>query len=539
MPTQTLNADSFLLNGIPADAWFVPAGVHAVPADAWFVPPNTDSVTSDAWFVLFVNNGGSISSNAFFSPPINPNVPLPLPAPNLRTCPVKITCPGIDSPVANFSSEGADPLIFVGTGFGPFNPYQPPPLGKLFTDQVCGQTAVSTFSQEEADLLAAQYAYLCQNPGSFTNQQQEATATCPDGTVNTYTVAAGFFAGPSQAAANAFALAYAEQQVATQLVCINGGIHGGGGVGNTTHSGWACLNQALSLQSNFYNISGRFGGLTFSFAVSSGTLPPGISLIQTSPTQAQLQGTPTSTGKYTWKVTASLAPGATYQSSPITRFSFNDSAYILGVSASSISEPIVGTPYNQQITASGGQSPYTYAANSTLPDGLTLSSTGLLSGTMTGGLVPSFQLSITDSNGRNCVQTITFASNVTPDIFSATVSYFGGGQSYPAGNYRVSYVNGAINYGDGKYRLNWRTPSPGNVTPIGYKVNYNGGASTSWIPGTDEAFTTQSQVESANAGMHIDFSHTGGTIGVWLDDNPYFDNAPGSPSPTFSITALP
>ena len=37
-------------------------------------------------------------------------------------------------------------------------------------------------------------------------------------------------------------------------------------------------------------------------------------------------------------------------------------------------------------------------------------------------------------------------AQVTPDIFSATVSYFGSGQSYPAGTYRVSYVTGYMKF---------------------------------------------------------------------------------------------
>ncbi|NTF46671.1 Ig domain-containing protein, partial [Rhizobium rhizogenes] len=59
----------------------------------------------------------------------------------------------------------------------------------------------------------------------------------------------------------------------------------------------------------------------------------------------------------------------------------------------------VATAYSQAITASGGTSTYTYAVTAgTLPAGLALSTTGVLSGTPTAGGTFNFTVTATDSS---------------------------------------------------------------------------------------------------------------------------------------------
>jgi Cadherin-like beta sandwich domain/Putative Ig domain/Secretion system C-terminal sorting domain len=59
----------------------------------------------------------------------------------------------------------------------------------------------------------------------------------------------------------------------------------------------------------------------------------------------------------------------------------------------------VGSFYSQTITASGGTSPYTYKVTAgLLPDGLTLSNTGTLSGTPTAGGISTFTVTATDAS---------------------------------------------------------------------------------------------------------------------------------------------
>ncbi|MBZ5535408.1 MAG: FG-GAP-like repeat-containing protein [Acidobacteriia bacterium] len=67
---------------------------------------------------------------------------------------------------------------------------------------------------------------------------------------------------------------------------------------------------------------------------------------------------------------------------------------------------VAGTAYNQVLTASGGTSSYSYAVSGgTMPPGLDLSSTGTLSGTLTGTGKFAFTVTATDADGYTGSQT--------------------------------------------------------------------------------------------------------------------------------------
>jgi type VI secretion system secreted protein VgrG len=67
----------------------------------------------------------------------------------------------------------------------------------------------------------------------------------------------------------------------------------------------------------------------------------------------------------------------------------------------------VGTPYSQQITASGGTAPYVFTLTSgTLPTGLTLTPAGLIAGTPTASGTFTFTIRATDANG--CFASIAY-----------------------------------------------------------------------------------------------------------------------------------
>ena len=73
----------------------------------------------------------------------------------------------------------------------------------------------------------------------------------------------------------------------------------------------------------------------------------------------------------------------------------------IGSSPSALPHAAVGRSYSQQLTGSGGATPYTFAYQGALPGGILLSPAGLLSGTP-GALQDgtfSFQLAVTDGDG--------------------------------------------------------------------------------------------------------------------------------------------
>src|SRR5207248_2356393 len=57
-------------------------------------------------------------------------------------------------------------------------------------------------------------------------------------------------------------------------------------------------------------------------------------------------------------------------------------------------------------------------------------------------------------------------------------------------------------------------------------------------PGDDTGYGSAAEVGQNEGGRYVVFYHPGGHIGVWLKDNPYYDNlAPddGTPTPTFEL----
>ena len=81
-----------------------------------------------------------------------------------------------------------------------------------------------------------------------------------------------------------------------------------------------------------------------------------------------------------------------------------------------------GVAYTQTITASAGTAPYSYAITSgNLPNGLTLSSSGLLSGTPTAGCNFSFTITATDANSCTGSQIYTLSISDPPTIISQPV----------------------------------------------------------------------------------------------------------------------
>lgn len=136
------------------------------------------------------------------------------------------------------------------------------------------------------------------------------------------------------------------------------------------------------------------GTTPMTWAVTAGTLPAGVSLSAV----GVLTGTPTTAGSYAFTVTAANSQGT-------------DSRGYTGTVTSSVVAPTIttttlaalsqGAPFSQQLAATG-TAPITYTVSAgTLPAGLTLSSSGLLSGTPTGAGTYAFTVQGTNGAGSD------------------------------------------------------------------------------------------------------------------------------------------
>ena len=131
------------------------------------------------------------------------------------------------------------------------------------------------------------------------------------------------------------------------------------------------------------------------WTVASGTLPAGMSLNSA----GILFGTPTagSTSTFTVKVTdSSGSPSGTLS----TQQTFNFTVVgILSVTAGVLPDGKVGTAYSTPLTATGGIPPFSWSIYSgSLPSGLVLQKTGVISGTPTITGTYSFQMYVVDSS---------------------------------------------------------------------------------------------------------------------------------------------
>src|SRR5581483_3657974 len=189
---------------------------------------------------------------------------------------------------------------------------------------------------------------------------------------------------------------------------------------------------------------GQFG--VPSWSISAGALPPGLGLTFAS-CSASISGTPTKAGTFGFTVTV-----VDQASEIMTSRSF--SVNIVG--SLTITTPVVlpagvaNQNYNLQLTAAGGSPLYQWtvpasaAGPNVLPAGLTLSTTGVLSGTPTTAGNYGFELTVTDS--ANASTTAFFQLAITPPLVITTGSPLPTGTINTAYSQQVSATGGTSPY---------------------------------------------------------------------------------------------
>ena len=155
------------------------------------------------------------------------------------------------------------------------------------------------------------------------------------------------------------------------------------------------------------------GSGTISFSVSAGALPTGLSL---DPVAGTISGTPSAPGVFLFTIAATDGSCTVEQD----YFLVVDPAACPATSILPATLPgdTVGNNYNQNLTGSGGASPYSFQlVAGTLPPGINLSAGGQLSGTSLSAGSFTFTIAATDSNG--CVGTLSFTLVIIPTICPA------------------------------------------------------------------------------------------------------------------------
>lgn len=264
------------------------------------------------------------------------------------------------------------------------------------TGQVTVQSAVS---QEVADAQCAAIPKHCDPP---CNAPQTCIVRCPDGTFFSYTVPACAIVAETVELANAQAYVLACERANANRICL--GPLAACMCKDTAFTGEIAA-QGASNENLYWSIDG-------------GVFPPGLNLLNGPTTDGKtiITGIPTVAGMYTFTIKAltSLGGAATK----------TYTAYVLEITTTSLPSYTVAQPYSYQLHVVGGSGNYSWSISSGgLPSGLTLSASGLISGTPTGadaGVMPI----IFDVVDLACEQAkaSAFPPNAVLDTLSSTIT---------------------------------------------------------------------------------------------------------------------
>lgn len=244
------------------------------------------------------------------------------------------------------------------------------------------------------------------------------------------------------------------------------------GLTSTTAGTGSNVSQALSA-------SGGTGPYTF--ALSSGTLPAGLTLSSA----GLLSGTPSATGTFSFTVRATDA--GNYSGSQSYSFSVtSDLTASLQVGSSSLTVGRAVTPF-VPVVAGGGSGPYRYSVSPSLPAGLTMStSTGQVSGTPS-TTAPSANYSVTVTDNYGTVSSNSFSLGV------AAAPVISVSPSLPASTTGSTYTNTlSAGGGSGPYTF---TLNSGSL-PTGLSLSSSG--VVSGTPGATGTFNFTVLATDAN-----------------------------------------
>jgi len=161
------------------------------------------------------------------------------------------------------------------------------------------------------------------------------------------------------------------------------------------------------------------GSPPYSWALASGTPPPGLTLSS----EGRFSGTATASGAFSFTARVTDSRGST-GSRALTVTSYMPPSVAPGV----LDDTYVGESYSESFSATEGKPPYSFLAGA-LPQGLTLSSSGVLSGTATAPGTTSIDVTVSDANGRTGSRTFPVAV-YAPVVLSPHVPEGRVGQPY-------------------------------------------------------------------------------------------------------------
>ena len=268
------------------------------------------------------------------------------------------------------------------------------------------------------------------------------------------------------------------------------------------------------------------GGLTpYTWSISSGSLPAGLTLNESTGT---VSGSPTTAASYTFTVqcTDSQTPTAAVETQSFTMVITKLTP--LSVLTTTLPNATINQIYNTSLQATGGVPPYTWSITSgSLPAGLSLNSSGMISGTATALDTSTFTVQVADSESTPATVTanlsLTVAALTPVTVTTTTLSTGTTGMFYGA----------VLSASGGVPPYSWQIAS--GSLPMGLSLSAGGTLSgTPTAPGTS-TFTlqvtdsTMPTAQTATANLSITVSNPGQLGGSYA----FYFNGFNAGSPVF------
>lgn len=236
-----------------------------------------------------------------------------------------------------------------------------------------------------------------------------------------------------------------------------------------------------------YQFTGRSGCKPYTFTVTSGAIPPGIQLAS----GGNLNGSATQAG--TWNFYVDLGDNCGFHSQ--RPFTLTVIPKVTVTSATTLATGEVGVPYSAQLTASGAGG-FTWAiASGTPPAGLTLSSTGLISGTPTTATTAPVVFTVIAKDALNPARSDT--KTLSMEILAPLV---GAAPPAPAAEVGIDFKGITPSATGGKAPYAWAAVG----LPSGLSIDPTTGAITG-TPDAAGSFTAHLSVaDSNNSKVNVD-----------------------------------
>ena len=190
-------------------------------------------------------------------------------------------------------------------------------------------------------------------------------------------------------------------------------------------------------------LSATGGTPGYTWSISSGSLPAGLTMSS----GGVISGTPTANGTTTFTIAAKDSGSPAQTASAQESITVSVAASTLTVTSTSLGAAQTGSSYSTTLSANGGTPGYTWSVSAgILPDGLTMSNAGVISGTPTGAGTSNFTVTVTDSSSpaetasaqesiavsatQLAITTISLGYGTSGSGYSAILNASGGTPSY-------------------------------------------------------------------------------------------------------------